>query len=150
MSDYTEREDTKIVKLKGKLSELSTIYKKFKQAYSHLNAGEMETEVLECDQRRKTQKEEIDSVNEQIVLLSGRRSTFSIRESNLKDCLDLTKKNQQKKGLAERFRSLKTEIKSLVGGELSNGDLAKEKVGFETSKLNVQKMYNTGTASMVR
>jgi len=73
---------------------------------------------------------------------SSKRSTFSIRENNLKDALELSKKQKIRESVLAQFRAQKDELKSIMaaGSGLNAEDINKEILN-ETEKLQEKEKW---------
>lgn len=127
-AEQKQKNDNSSEKLKTKLSMLRQTYKTFEQRFGSIDMDMLNSDISKCETKRSSLRERIDSLSKQILDLSSKRSTFSIRESNLKDALELTKKNEIKKSEAVRFKQQKEKLAAF----------SKTKGGVNLEAINVE------------
>lgn len=123
-------------KLKTKFNLLQQTHKNFNQRFGQMDIHGLTREIAECEKKKESIRQNIDLLAQQILELSSKRSTFSIRENNLKDALELTKKQNIRKEVTSELRAQKEELKSIMSSSSGlNAESINSELTQETEKL---------------
>lgn len=112
-----EKSDDMRTKLQAKFSSLEETVKKFSNSYADFDLDALESQLNQNKEKYEKLSTQKSQKEKEIINLGQKRSSFDIRESHLKDALELVKKQQEMDKEKIIFKEIKEEMKNMMDGK---------------------------------